>query len=146
MGRLVAGLKVAGDTARQTEKLPKIAGLADRLVTAHSATVEWLTTVLAEEALGGPAALAATPLQRLAGTASRVVNLPGRYAADRVNRTVDSVQHSQPEAIAAIAKLQTAADVRAIMAYEEHHKNCRSVVSSAQTRVAALAKQAVGVS
>lgn len=28
--------------------------LADRLITAHAATVNWLTTVLAEEALGGP--------------------------------------------------------------------------------------------
>ena len=30
--------------------------LADRLIEAHSATVAWLTTVLAEDALGGPAA------------------------------------------------------------------------------------------
>jgi hypothetical protein len=31
--------------------------LAERLIVAHSATVDWLTTVLAEDALGGPAAL-----------------------------------------------------------------------------------------
>jgi len=37
--------------------------LADRLITAHSATVAWLTTVLAEDALGGPAALRRTPIQ-----------------------------------------------------------------------------------
>jgi hypothetical protein len=35
--------------------------LADRLIDAHSATVDWLTTVLAEDALGGPAALQRTP-------------------------------------------------------------------------------------
>lgn len=250
LGRLTAGLKVAGDAVEplteallqdlqlehqlldrarylkvlaQTAEQPKVARLADRLVTAHSATVEWLTTVLAEEALGGPAALAATPLQRAAGTASRVVNLPARFAADRVNRTVDSVQQgadsardrlgevtdkassftgavrdvvlagrnaslqraeriarrdgdrktekavhetrrdlgvlnaselpikryeelTQADAIAAVKKLQTAADVRAVVAFEENHKNRSSVVSAAQARVAALAKEAVGVS
>ena len=212
-------LKVLAKTAEQ----PKVERLADRLITAHTATVEWLTTVLAEEALGGPAALVPTPLQKVASTASRVVNLPGRLAADRVNRTVDNVQQSaesardrlsevgdkassftgavrdvvlagrnasleraeriarrdgdrqtaksvretrrelgaldaselpikryeelsQADAIAAIKKLDTASDIRAIVAFEENHKNRSSVVSAAQTRVAALAKDAVGVS
>jgi len=39
----------------------EIEKLADRLIVAHTATVEWLTTVLAEDALGGPAALQRTP-------------------------------------------------------------------------------------
>lgn len=60
--------------------------LAEQLVTAHSATVEWLSTVLAEEALGGPAALRATPLQFVAGTVTRVVRLPVRLTVDSVNR------------------------------------------------------------
>jgi len=72
--------------------LPQVVTLADRLVEAHTATVEWLTVVLAEEALGGPTALRATPLQRVAGGATRVVNLPARYAAETVNRTVEGVQ------------------------------------------------------
>ena len=212
-------LKVLAQTAEQ----PKVARLAERLITAHTATVDWLTTVLAEEALGGPAALVPTPLQKVASTVTRVVNLPGRFAADRVNRTVDSVQQnagsardritevsdkassfsdaardvvvagrnaslqraeriarrdgdrktakavhetrrdvgalsadelpikkydslSQQDAITAIKKLDTAADVRAVVAYEENHKNRSSVVSAAQTRVAAIAKDAVGVS
>ena len=50
--------------------------LATRLITAHSATVEWLTTVLAEDALGGPAALRRTPMQAAAGLAVKFVNLP----------------------------------------------------------------------
>ncbi len=83
-------LKVLAETA----ELPKIGKLAERLITAHSATVEWLTVVLAEEALGGPAALVATPFQRVTGGATRVAQLPARFAAERVNRTVDSVQQS----------------------------------------------------
>src|SRR3954453_7364165 len=34
-----------------------VADLAERLMTAHAATVDWLATVLAEDALGGPPAL-----------------------------------------------------------------------------------------
>ena len=249
-GRIAAGLKVAGDAAEplseallqdlqlehhlldrarylkvlaKTAEQPKVARLAERLIEAHTATVEWLTTVLAEEALGGPTALVPTPLQKVASAASKAVNLPARYAADRVNRTVDAVQQnaeqaldrfneagdkassftgavrdvvlagrnaslqraeriarrdgdrktakavhetrrdlgvlsaselpikryeelSQADAITAVKKLQTAGDVRAIIAFEENNKNRSSVVSAAQTRVAAIAKDAVGVS
>jgi len=66
--------------------------LADRLAGAHRATVEWLTTVLAEEALGGPPALRATPTQAVAGGVARVVNYPVRFARDQVNRTLGRVQ------------------------------------------------------
>ncbi|NMO93743.1 ferritin-like domain-containing protein [Actinomycetospora sp. TBRC 11914] len=66
--------------------------LAERLITAHSATVEWLTTVLAEEALGGPSALRATPVQAVAGGVTRAVNYPVRFARDQVNRALGRVQ------------------------------------------------------
>ena len=87
-------LKVLADTAGQT----KVKQLAERLITAHEATVEWLTVVLAEEALGGPAALVATPFQKVAGTAARAVNAPVRFVANTVNRAVDSVQSAGEEA------------------------------------------------
>jgi hypothetical protein len=87
-------LKVLAEAAEQ----PKVRALAERLVQAHTATVEWLTVVLAEEALGGPAALRATPLQRVAGSATRLANLPVRFAANTVNRAVDSVQQVGEEA------------------------------------------------
>src|SRR3954447_8973757 len=50
-------LKVLADQAKKTD----VRRLAEKLVDAHKATVEWLTVVLAEEAMGGPAALVATP-------------------------------------------------------------------------------------
>src|SRR3712207_1147110 len=80
-------LKVLADTAGQT----KVKALAERLITAHEATVEWLTVVLAEEALGGPAALVATPFQKVAGSAARAVNAPVRFVANTVNKAVDTV-------------------------------------------------------
>lgn len=72
----------------QRAGLPAVERLADDLVTAHSATVDWLTTVLAEEGLGGPAALIPTPLQRVAGTVAHAVGLPTRFAVEQVNRAV----------------------------------------------------------
>ena len=54
----------------------EVVALAQRLITAHSETVDWLTTVLAEDALGGPAALRHTRLQTGAGTLVKLVNLP----------------------------------------------------------------------
>src|SRR6478752_5593174 len=192
--------------------------LADRLITAHSATVDWLTTVLAEDALGGPAALRRTPLQAATGVAVRLVNAPMSWSARGLDRAVDSVRAAPPalgellsrgahagdvaakalsasrdaalasaervtrregadqaadalhsmrsaagvleadelpipdydalnmsEAVAAIKELTTPSDVRAILAYEEAHKDRQGVVSAAQTRVAAIAQEVVGI-
>jgi hypothetical protein len=85
------------DRARYVRTVAEQAGrgdvqrLADDLVTAHTATVDWLTTVLAEEALGGPAALRPTPLQRVAGGVSRAATLPTRVAVAGFNRAVHTV-------------------------------------------------------
>ncbi|BBX65923.1 hypothetical protein MSAS_50970 [Mycobacterium saskatchewanense] len=213
------------DRARYTKALAvaakrqDIESLADRLITAHSATVDWLTTVLAEDALGGPAALRRTPLQMAAGTAVKLVNLPVAWSARGVDRTVDALRSAGPalndlvkrggsageiaakalsasqsaalraaervtrsegadeaadalhsgraaagvldakelpirkyddlninDAVAAIKELTDADDVRTIIAYEEAHKNRQRIVSAAQTRVAAIAQEVVGIS
>ncbi|MGY1638867.1 ferritin-like domain-containing protein [Geodermatophilus sp. SYSU D00742] len=211
-------LKVLAEKA----ELPQVKALAERLVTAHSATLEWLTVVLAEEALGGPAALRPTPFQRVAGTAVRAANAPVRLVANVVNDAVDTAQQrreqageklgqvagkagsftdavretltvgrsaalrraeriarregdretaeaakaareelgdvtadelpikgydslSTQDAIKAVKQLRTAHDVNVVIRYEETHKNRSSVVSATQTRLADLAKEAVGV-
>src|SRR3954449_5219911 len=83
-------VKVLADQAKET----KVRQLAEKLITAHEATVEWLTVVLAEEALGGPAALVATPVQKVAGGVVRAVNAPVRFWANTVNNTVDTVKQA----------------------------------------------------
>ena len=95
-------LKVLAETAEQ----PRTVALAERLVTAHKATVEWLTVVLAEEALGGPAALRATALQRVAGGATRLVNFPVRFAANTVNRAVDTAQQAGEQTTETITEVR----------------------------------------
>ncbi|MFQ6226534.1 ferritin-like domain-containing protein [Nocardia sp. NPDC002869] len=70
--------------------------LANRLITAHTATVEWLTTVLAEDALGGPAALRRTPMQAATGTAVKLVNSPVTWSARGLDRVLETVRAASP--------------------------------------------------
>jgi hypothetical protein len=210
--RYIKALAVA---AKRTD----VQELADRLITAHSATVNWLTTVLAEDALGGPAALQRTPLQAAAGTAVKLVNLPGQWSAQSVERVAELVRSAGPavddlrqraqraseitlkalgasrdaalksaegvvrnegagktadrlhkaraeggvvdadelpipdydelnlnDAVAAVKDLDDPADIRTIIAYEEMNKNRQRLVSAAQTRLAAIAQEVVGIS
>lgn len=209
--RYIKALAVA---AKESE----VEALADRLITAHSATVEWLTTVLAEDALGGPAALRRTPLQAAAGTAVKLANLPVTWSYRGVDRALETIRSARPalgnllsrgqhagdvankvvtaardaallraedvsreegadnaadalhsvraatgivdpselpiadydelnisDAVAAVKELAEPADIRVIVAYEEAHKNRARVVSAAQTRVATIAQEVVGI-
>ncbi|MGY1620420.1 ferritin-like domain-containing protein [Geodermatophilus sp. SYSU D00691] len=206
----------------QQAGLPAVEQLAERLVAAHEATVEWLTVVLAEEALGGPAALQPTPFQRVAGSVAHAAVTPYRFVANQVNETLDSLTQgrrqaearlgevagragqltsavreslaagrsaslrraeriarredrpeqaeavhavreelgdvsaselpikgfdelSNDDAITAIRELSTAHDLQVVIRYEEAHKNRPQIADVAQTRLAALAKEAVGV-
>jgi len=199
-------------------KRSEVEALADRLIAAHSATVEWLTTVLAEDALGGPAALRRTPLQAAAGAAVKIISLPADWSTRGIDRAVEALRSARPavqelinrgervgditaktltasrnaalgaaeevarregagnaadalhsarsaagvvdqtelpipnfdelnvnEAVAAVKELTDTADVRMIIAFEEAHKNRQRIVSAAQTRVAAIAQEVVGI-
>ncbi|MGZ8178533.1 ferritin-like domain-containing protein [Williamsia sp. SKLECPSW1] len=198
--------------------LDAIVDLADTLISAHTATVNWLTTVLAEEAIGGPAALRRTPVQWASGLVATAVTLPGTVVARGADRVIDGVVripqrigglrsaakgttenvavtvtagrdaaleaaedaardtgatvladtiHSAraatgtvgaedlpiadyddltvTAAVAAIKDLEKASDIRLVVDYEEAHKNRQGVVSAAQTQLAAIAKDVVGV-
>ena len=80
----------------------KVVKVLDRLEVAHTATLDWLTTRLAEVVLGGPPALRPTSPQVVAGVARQVVSLPARGAAASVNRSVAIVEDLQKRAEVAI--------------------------------------------
>lgn len=201
-----------------TSQLPDVVALADRLITAHSATVDWLTTVLAEDALGGPTALRRSPLQAAAGTAVKLVNIPVSWSTRGLDRALYTVRATPPalgellaqgaragdvavktltasrdaaletaedvtrragadiaadafrsirtstgvlepgelpiadydelnvgQVVAEVKALTDSADVRAILAYEQAHKNRHGVVSAAQTRLVTIAQQITGL-
>lgn len=73
--------------------LTGIVSLTDTLVAAHTETIDWLHTVLAQEATDQPGVLEPTPIQRIACGATHVAGLPARFAVEQVNRTVDAVAH-----------------------------------------------------
>lgn len=50
------------------------------------------------------------------------------------------------EAVAEVKDLTDPSDIRTIVAWEEAHKNRSRVVSAAQTRLAAIAQEVVGIS
>ncbi|MEU0545293.1 ferritin-like domain-containing protein [Nocardia sp. NPDC005978] len=85
-------IKALATNARE----PQVVALADRLIKAHSATVSWLGTVLAEEALGGPAALRRTPFQAVTGTAVKLANLPVTWSTRGIDRTLDAFRSAPP--------------------------------------------------
>jgi hypothetical protein len=196
-----------------------VAALATELITAHTATVDWLNTVLTEDALGGPAALRRGPLQAAAGMTVKLASLPLTWSAHRIDRVVDAIRNTPPalreladrgvhassiavdafsasrdsaldtaekvtrnegaqdaanvlhslrsaaggvvvsdelpiadydelnvsQAVAAVKELTDPADIRAIIAYEEQHKDRSRVSSAAQTRVAQIAREVAGI-
>ncbi|WP_236567187.1 ferritin-like domain-containing protein [Nocardia sp. CY41] len=97
-------IKALATTAGHRE----VVGLADRLITAHTETVDWLTTVLAEDALGGPAALRPT---LLTGTAARLFNLPVDWSARGLDRALDTVRATGPALGELLAQGGRAGDV-----------------------------------
>lgn len=104
--RYLKSLAVAAGDAQVTE-------LADSLITAHTATVTWLTTVLAEDALGGPAALRRTPIQAAAGAAVKLANLPGLLAGQAIDRVLRTVRATRPAVDEALARGGHAGEVAA---------------------------------
>ncbi|QTJ65951.1 ferritin-like domain-containing protein [Rhodococcus sp. ZPP] len=92
-------------------KEPAVIGLADRLITAHSATVDWLSTVLAEDALGGPAALRRTPFQAAAGSTIRLLNVPVTWSARGIDRALDTARTTPPLLSALLSRGAHAGDV-----------------------------------
>lgn len=65
-----------------------LVALAERLEKAHGETIQWLFTVLAETAVGGPAALAPTPTQTAAMGARTAATFAGIATVSGVNRAV----------------------------------------------------------
>lgn len=107
------------DRSRYLKSLAVAAGnkevqdLADSLIEAHSATVVWLSTVLAEDALGGPAALRRTPIQAAAGAAVKLANLPGQLATRAVDRVLTTVRSARPAVDEALARGGQAGEIAA---------------------------------
>ena len=89
------------DRARYLEALADTAGHADsrnlarRLQAAHQETIEWITSVLVEEATGKPTAVRPTPIQKAVGQLISAVNYPTRRGAEWINGTAEAVARTR---------------------------------------------------
>jgi hypothetical protein len=89
------------DRARYLEALADAADhidtrlLARRMQAAHQETVEWITSVLAQEASGKPSAVQPTPVQKAVGRLTRAANYPTRWAAARINEAAEAVARTR---------------------------------------------------
>ena len=89
------------DRARYLEALADTAGnldiqnLARRLQAAHQETIEWITSVLVEEASGQPTKVRPTPVQKAVGGLSSVINYPSRRTAEWINGTAEAVARTR---------------------------------------------------
>ena len=89
------------DRARYLEALADRAdhaatrNLARRLQAAHQETVDWITSVLVEEAAGEPTAVRPTPVQKAVGRLTSVVNYPARRTAEWINASAEAVARTR---------------------------------------------------
>jgi hypothetical protein len=89
------------DRARYLEALADAADDADtrvlarRLQAAHQETIEWITSVLAQEASGKATAVQPTPVQKAVGRLTRAAGYPTRWTAARINGTAEAVARAR---------------------------------------------------
>lgn len=89
------------DRARYLEALADTADHADtrnlarRLQAAHQETIDWITSVLVEEASGEPTKVRPTPVQKAVARLTSVINYPTRWAAERINGTAEAVARTR---------------------------------------------------
>src|SRR5271168_2827254 len=69
--------------------------LARRLQAAHQETIEWITSVLAQDAAGKLTAVQPTPVQKAVGRLTRAANYPPRWTAARINATAEAVARAR---------------------------------------------------
>ena len=84
-------LEALADTADHAD----IRNLARRLQAAHQETIEWITSVLVEEAAGEPTKVRPTPVQKAVGRLTSVVNYPARRTAEWINGTAEAVARTR---------------------------------------------------
>jgi bacterioferritin (cytochrome b1) len=147
------------DRARYLEALADAADHADtrnlarRLQAAHQETIDWITSVLGEEASGEPTKVRPTPVQKAVGRLTSVVSYPTRWTAEWINGTAEAVARTRSRvgtvAEAAVDSLTAGRDAALLQAEQiATRKGARSTETALhRTRVLAggLTKEELAV-
>jgi Ferritin-like domain len=117
--------------------------LARRLQAAHQETIEWINSVLAQEAAGQSTAVRPTPVQRALGRLTRAANYPSRWTAARINATVEAVSRTRSRVgtvtDAAVDSLTTGRDAGLQQAEQIATRRGARTIASALHRTRVLA-------
>jgi hypothetical protein len=147
------------DRARYLEALADAADhtdtrlLARRLQAAHQETVEWINSVLAQEAAGKPTAVRPTPVQIAVSRLTRVANYPARWAAARIDDAAEALARTRSrelpvknyddltvdEVEAKVQKLTDSAALNALLRYEQSNKGRVGATTAIENRLMAQA-------
>jgi bacterioferritin (cytochrome b1) len=137
------------DRARYLEALADTSDHADtrnlarRLQAAHQETIDWINSVLVEEASGEPTKVRPTPVQKAVGRLTSVVSYPIRWTAEWINGTAEAVARTRSRvdtvAEAAIDSLTAGRDAALLQAEQiATRKGARSTQTALhRTRVLA---------
>jgi hypothetical protein len=100
--------------------------LARRLQAAHQETIDWITSVLVEEASGTPTKVRPTPVQKAVRRLTSVINYPTRRTAEWINGTAEAVARTRSRvgtvAEAAVDSLTAGATPSCFKAADRHPK------------------------
>jgi hypothetical protein len=117
--------------------------LARRLQAAHQETIEWITSVLAQDAAGQPTAVRPTPVQKAVGRLTRAANYPTRWTAARINATAEAVARTRSRVAtvtgAAVDSLTAGRDAGLQQAEQIATRRGARTVASALNRTRVLA-------
>jgi hypothetical protein len=137
------------DRARYLEALADRADHADtrnlarRLQAAHQETIDWITSVLVEEASGEPTAVRPTPVQKAVGRLTGVVSSPTRWTVEWINGTAEAVARTRSRvgtvAEAAVDSLTAGRDAALLQAEQIATRKGARTTETALHRTRALA-------
>ena len=137
------------DRARYLEALadtadhPDTQNLARRLQAAHQETIDWITSVLVEEAAGKPTKVRPTPVQKAVGRLASVINYPTRRTAEWINETAEAVARTRARvgtvAEAAVDSLTAGRDAALLHAEQIATRNGARSTGTALHRTRVLA-------
>jgi hypothetical protein len=117
--------------------------LARRLQAAHQETIEWINSVLAQEAAGKATAVRPTPVQQAVGRLARVANYPTRWTAARINAAAEAAARTRSRVAtvtdAAVDSLATGRDAGLQQAEQIATRRGASSIASALHRTRVLA-------
>ena len=137
------------DRARYLEALADTADHADtrnlarRLQSAHQETIDWINSVLVEEASGEPTKVRPTPVQKAVGRLTSVVSYPTRWTAEWINGTAEAVARTRSRvgtvAEAAVDSLTAGRDAALLQAEQIATRNGARSTETALHRTRVLA-------